>query len=56
MDLASLLCIIRVMERHLLLLPRGLLLAISVISMISAIGSIDLSIVLLLLPWQPIVS
>jgi hypothetical protein len=55
MDLAPLLCIIRVMERPLFFLVRGLLLAIPVISMvfavfaISSVSCVDFSIVLLLL-------
>jgi hypothetical protein len=52
MDLAPLLCIIRVMKRHLLLLLCELLLVIFVISIVSTIPticSVDLPIVLLLL-------
>jgi hypothetical protein len=52
MDLVPLLCIIRVMKRHLLLLLCELLLVIFVISIVSTIPticSVDLPIVLLLL-------
>jgi hypothetical protein len=52
MDLALLLCIIRVMKRHLLLLLCELLLVIFVIFIVSTIPmicSVDLPIVLLLL-------
>jgi hypothetical protein len=54
MDLASLLCVIRVTERHLLLLIRGLLLAVSVVFTVSTIlaipiNRVNLSVVLLLL-------
>jgi hypothetical protein len=49
MDLAPLLYIIRVLERSLLLLLSGLLLAVSTISPIPTIYSINLSIILLLL-------
>jgi hypothetical protein len=59
MDLAPLLCVIRAMERPPLFLIRGLLLAVSVVSMVSAIlaissvSRIDFSIVLLLLHGAP---
>jgi hypothetical protein len=59
MDLAPLLCIIRVMEMPLLFLIRGLLLVVFVISMvsvifaISSVSCVDLPIVLLLL-WGPL--
>jgi hypothetical protein len=56
MDLTPLLCIIRVTEWPLFLLLRWLLLAISTVAMIPVIGSIDIPIVLLLLPWRPLVS
>jgi hypothetical protein len=59
MDLTPLLYIIRVIDQPLLLLLRGLLLAISMIfavSTIPVIGSIDLPIILLLLPWWPLVT
>jgi hypothetical protein len=55
MDLAPLLCVIRVTERHLLLLIRGLLLAVSVVFVVSTIlaispiNRVDFSVVLLLL-------
>jgi hypothetical protein len=49
MDLAPLLCVGRVMELSLLLLIRGLLLAVPAISVVYVIGCVDLSIVLLLL-------
>jgi hypothetical protein len=55
MDLTPLFCFIRAMERHLLLLIRGLLLAISTVSTvsvilaISSVSRVDFSVVLLLL-------
>jgi hypothetical protein len=52
MDLAPLLCVIRVTERHLLFQIQGLLLAVYVVSVILAISSVsrvDFSVVLLLL-------
>jgi hypothetical protein len=52
MDLAPLLYVVRVTKRHLLLLIRGLLLAVSAVSTVSAISPIirvDCSVILLLL-------
>jgi hypothetical protein len=52
MDLASLLCVIRATESHLLFLIRGLLLAVSTVSailVISSVSHVDFPVVLLLL-------
>jgi hypothetical protein len=49
MDLAPLLCIVRVTKRPLLFVIRGLLAAISVVLAVSPTGHVDLSIILLLL-------
>jgi hypothetical protein len=49
MDIAPLLCIEGMLEQPLLLLFEGLLAAVSVIPVVSAIGRVDFSIVLLLL-------
>jgi hypothetical protein len=59
MDLTPLLYVVRATQRPLLFLLRGLLLAIPMIYAIAtilAIGSVDLRIVLLPLPWRPLVS
>jgi hypothetical protein len=56
MDLTPLFYISREMERHLLLLLHVLLLAITMIPVINMICSIDLPIVLLLLPWWLLVT
>jgi hypothetical protein len=56
MDLAPLLCVDWATERPLVLLIHVLLLTISAISIILMIGCINLLIVLLFLPWWPLVT